>query len=80
MSGKEYDSSANSSESPTMSSNTSDGDTSNLGCVRHVVWHSHAYGDEPLAKPNEQAEIVPDDENGIPLATLEQRSNGGIPL
>ena len=66
--------------SDNMSSNTSDRDTSSCGSVRHVTWHSHGYENEPLAKPGEQAEIVPDNADGIPLATLEQRSNSGIPL
>ena len=77
--GKEYDSCTNSSESPTMSSNMPDGNTSSSGSVRHVAWHSHAYDNKPLAEPGEQAEIVPDDADGIPPATLEQRSNGGKP-
>ena len=54
MSGKEHDSSANSSESSTMSSSTSDRDASSLGSVTHVTWHSHPYDDEPLAEPGKQ--------------------------
>ena len=61
-----------------MSSNRSDGDTSNSGSVRHVTWHSHAYDGELHAEPGEQAKIVPNDRCG--RRTLEQRSNGGIPL
>ena len=71
MSGNKYDSGANSSESPTVSSSTSDGNTSSLGSVRHVRWYNHAYDNEPLAEPGQNVEIATDDADGILPATLE---------
>ena len=80
MSGNEYDSGANSSESPTVSCSTSDGDTSISGSVRHVRWYNHAYDDEPLTEPGQNVEIATADADRILPATLEERSNGSIAL
>ena len=45
-----------------------------------VTSHSFAYDDEPLAEPGQNADINPEDPDGLLRATLEQRSDGRIDL
>ena len=40
-----------------------------------VASHSFAYDDEPLAEPVQNADIKPEDPDGLLPATLEQRSD-----
>ena len=48
--------------------------------MHYVASHSFAYDDEPLAEPGQNADINPEDPNGLLPATLEQRSDGRIDL
>ena len=75
MSSEESQNSVNSTENSTKS----DGDTSTSGSMRYVASHSFAY-DEPLAEPGQNADINPEDPDGLLPATLEQMSNGRIDL
>ena len=78
MSSEESQNSANSAENPTKSDSESDsgsdGDTSTSGSMRYVASHSFAYDDEPLAEPVQNADINPEDPDGLLPATLEQRA------
>ena len=49
-------------------------------CAMLHLSHSFAYDDEPLAEPVQNADINPEDPDGLLPATLEERSNGSIDL
>ena len=80
MPSEESQNSANSAENSTKSDSGSDGDTSSSGSMRYVASHSFAYDDEPLAEPGQNADINPEDPDGLLPATLEQRSEGRVDL
>ena len=61
MSSEESPNSANSTENSTKSDRWSDSDTSTLGSMRYVASHSFVYDDEPLAEPDQNADINPED-------------------
>ena len=65
MSSEESQNSANSAENSTKSDSGSDGDTSTSGSMRYVPSHSFAYDDEPLAEPVQNADINPEDPDGL---------------
>ena len=80
MSSEECQNSANSTENSAKSDSGSDGDTSSSGSMRYVALHSFAYDDEPLVEPGQNADINPEDPDGLLPATLEQRSDGRVDL
>ena len=80
MSSEESQNSANFAENSTKSGSGSDSDTSTSESMRYVASHSFAYDDEPLAEPGQNADINPEDPDGLLPATIEQRSDGRIDL
>ena len=81
MSSEESQNSANSAENSTKSDSGSDGELALRGqyAMLHLS-HSFAYDDEPLEELVQNADINPEDPDGLLPATLEERSNGSIDL